>query len=476
MALTNDLITQFVKATRDTSPKQTETTVYAKIIEYDGRKWAQIDGSELRTPIESTAAVKDGDRVTVMIKDHTATVTGNLTDPSASGESVKEQGSKISEFEIVMAYKVSTEDLEAINATIESLRAKAASIDKLDAVYADIYALEAKYAELEYVKAGDLEAINADIEKLVAKFGTFTDISTEDLEALNAEITNLKSYNANFTYVSADVLSALKASINDLDVKKLTAEQADLRYANIDFSNIGEAAVEKLFSESGIIRDLIMSEGHVTGKLVGVTIVGDLIEGGTVKADKLVVLGEDGLYYKLNVNAEQVAAEQTEYNSLNGKIITAKSITAEKVRVDDLVAFDATIGGFSITDRSLYSGVKQTATNTTRGVYLDKEGQIAFGDAKNFIRYYKDQNGKYKLEISASQIVLGGSNEVKDLETVIKDTVDNIEIGARNLIRNSTTMIFDNYYFEEVPTEEFDYLVDEEGNMLLDETDSFIIE
>ena len=80
--------------------------------------------------------------------------------------------------------------------------------------------------------------------------------------------------------------------------------------------------------------------------MVGVTIKGDLIEGNTIKADKLVVKGSDGLYYKLNVSAETVETEQTDQNSLNGSIITAKSITATKISVEDLVAFDATIGGF----------------------------------------------------------------------------------------------------------------------------------
>ena len=42
------------------------------------------------------------------------------------------------------------------------------------------------------------------------------------------------------------------------------------------------------------------------------------------------VLGEDGIYYKLNVNAETIESEQTDQNSLNGSIIVANSITASK--------------------------------------------------------------------------------------------------------------------------------------------------
>ena len=47
------------------------------------------------------------------------------------------------------------------------------------------------------------------------------------------------------------------------------------------------------------------------------------VHGGLI-ADKLVVKGENGLYYKLNTDGVTTETEQTEYNSLNGSVITAK--------------------------------------------------------------------------------------------------------------------------------------------------------
>ena len=88
--------------------------------------------------------------------------------------------------------------------------------------------------------------------------------------------------------------------------------------------------------------------------MVGVTIRGDLIEGNTIKADKLVIKGEDGLYYKLNTNGSTITSEQTDYNSLNGTLIQAKSITADKVAVTDLVAFGADIAGNHIGNGAIY--------------------------------------------------------------------------------------------------------------------------
>lgn len=477
MALSNDLAMQFARVTNTKPKTQSESTVYGTAVSYDGAMYVRVDGSDLLTPVESTVSMQPGERVTVLIKNHSAIVTGNITDPSAGSILVGNLGTKVdgvvgqvAEFQSVVAGEITVDELLAIQATIGNLKAVTAEIGSLEAINAAIENLEAKYANLEYVDAGTIKALNADIENLEAMFADIEDLDVSQLEAVNAYIGQLKGYNAEFTYLSAEQLKAVKAEIKELDVDKLDAKDADIKYANIDFANIGEAAIEKLFSESGIIRDLIMSEGHVTGKLVGVTIVGDLIEGGTVKADKLVVLGEDGLYYKLNVNGETVSSEQTEYNSLHGSIITAKSVTAEKVRVDDLVAFDATIGGFKITDKSIYSGVKKSVSNTTRGIYLDKEGQIAFGDADNYLRYYKDQNGDYKLELIADSIILGNTRKS------IEETLNDIEVGVVNLIRNSRDMVFDDYYFEDIDDSEFSYLVDDLDNMLLDENDDYVIE
>ena len=468
MALSNNLLSQFAKVATSKKKTPTETTVYGTARLYEGKLWDKIDGSDLLTPIQTTSYVKEGDRVAILIKNHTAMVTGNASDPSASSTVVTEQGKKVTKFENITAYKVTTKELEAITATIQTLMAQSAIIENAEIIKADIEELYAKFAELEYVDADTVTAINADIENLRAEFAKVGDLSTDEFDAINAEIDILRGYTADFTYVSADVLSAFKADIKELDAKKLTAEQAGLKYANIDFSNIGQAAIEKFLSESGIIEDLIVSEGHVTGKLVGVTIIGDLIEGGTIKADKLVVLGDDGLYYKLNVNAETVSAKQTEYNSLSGTIITAKSITAEKVNVDDLVAFDATIAGLNLTEGSIYSGVKESVNNTTRGFYMDKEGQLALGDQNQFLRYYKDQNGVYRLEISAGSVILTSSNKT------IEEAIDNIKVGAKNLIRNSINMMYMHYYFEEAPTVQGDFLTDENGNLLFDDEDDLL--
>lgn len=390
MALSNDVISQFVKVTAKKSNTKSESIVYGTAVEFNGTMHVRIDGSELLTPISSTADIKEGERVTVMIKNHIATVTGNITSPAARTDDVKEIAEKVGTFDVIIAGKADIKDLEAETARIDNLEVTKASVDDLEAEKARIDTLEATDVDIK----GRLTANEADISKL----------QTDKLDATEADI----------KFATIESLDSEKARIDDLDAKKLSATDAEIKYANIDFANIGDAAIKNLYAKSGVIQDVVISDGQVTGRLVGVTIVGDLIEAGTVVADKLVILGEDGLYYKLNTNGETISSEQTEYNSLSGTIITAKSITAEKVAVDDLVAFDATIGGFNITDHAIYSGVKSSVDNTTRGIYLDNYGQIAFGDASNYLKYFKDTDGNYKLEISAKSIKMSASGKALD--------------------------------------------------------------
>lgn len=443
MALSHELISQFAKIVKDDKKQNSESTVYGTVVtDGNGNKYVKLDGSDQLTPLtdserpsadSTTASANDGERVSVLIKNHTATVTGNISSPSVRSEDFKnldDQVTDIKKFDIVIAERV-----QANEGYIKKLQTDKADVGDLTAANAKITELETKKASVEDLNAAKAEITDLKTTKLDTEVANATYATIKNLDATNANLENLDATYGQFQELATNKFTAIDADIKKLDTEKLSATTADAKYATIDFSNIGIAAIQKLFTDSGIIGDLVVSEGHITGKLVGVTIIGDLIEGGTVKADKLVVLGEDGLYYKLNTNGVTTTAEQTEYNSLNGSVITAKSITAEKVKVDDLVAFDATIGGFNITNSSIYSGAKESVTNTTRGIYLDKNGQISFGDADNYIRYYKASDGTYKLEISADNISIksGGSGESTSLDAAIEDIKSDVD-SLRNEI------------------------------------------
>lgn len=119
MDLSNDLISKFVKITSGNDKKESkEGTVYGTAVEYDGLMYVKIDGSDLLTPINTTATIKDGERVTIMIKDHNATVTGNISSPSASDDDlnilIAENTSRKEEIQNLDG------EIESVNSTLSS--------------------------------------------------------------------------------------------------------------------------------------------------------------------------------------------------------------------------------------------------------------------------------------------------------------------------------------------------------------------
>lgn len=438
MNLSSDLISKFVDVMHTDNKQKVDTgPIYGTVVERDGSRYVKLDGSDSLTPVVSTVDVKDGERVLVNIVKHSATVIGNMSSPAARTDSVDEVADSVLEVSKLVADKASIKDFQAQKGRIDTLMADNVTIhEKITASEGEISNLKtdnvtvkekitANEADIKQIKTDKLDASTAEL-----RYATIT-----NLDATNGQINNLSATHSNFVNATVENFKAVNADIEKLNTKKLDAESADIKFANIDFSNIGKAAMEYFYAQSGLIKDVVVGDQKITGHLIGVTISGDLIEGNTVKAEKLVVLGEDGLYYKLNVNAlgETVASSDAKYqNGLDGSVIIAKSVTAEKVSVKDLVAFGATIGGLNITDGSLYSGVKDSIDNTTQGFYVDKNGQLYLGDAENFLRYYKAKDGTYKLAISAKSVTFGSSQNLeeawKETKTSIESKIETVDV------------------------------------------------
>ncbi len=503
MALSKDVMSQFAKAM---VPKQEskEATLNATYKKIDGKEYVQLDGSDILTPVTSSVVAETDDRVKVIIKNHAATVIGNITSPSARNkdlntlkDTVDENGNTIKRMDTVIQQqqtsinqidtKINQHDvlinqhdtvinqhgdtISSINNTLilqgNAIEANNNSIiaqgNKIDVMNDTITSHGNSITSMNNTIQQHGNKIDQNSNTISQQGNTITQQGNKITEidntvktqgntivaqgnTIDAHETKLTTHNSQITILNSGFvikdgkLTGLsKAVLDDLETNTLKTG-----YAKIDFSNIGVAAIEKLFTDSGIIKDLIVNEGHITGELVGVTIKGDLIEAGTVVADKLVVKGSDGLYYKLNTNGETIESEQTTENSLNGSIITAKSITASKIQVTDLVAFGATIGGFDISDNSIHSHLKNGVDSPDDGLFLGADGQLALGNDRNHIKYYKDENDKYILDVRLDKLYLGASQQTADqqFQGMVEISANNLTSvfktsGGSNLLRNS---------------------------------------
>ena len=121
MSLSNDVISQFAKTVNGKNKEKTESTVYGTVAIYGGQRYVKMDGSDLLTPCDTTVSANEGERVTVLVKNHTATINGNLSSPSARTGDVEVVREQVLEVQRVVADKATIKDLEAERARIEDI-------------------------------------------------------------------------------------------------------------------------------------------------------------------------------------------------------------------------------------------------------------------------------------------------------------------------------------------------------------------
>ena len=59
MSLSSDLISEFVKVTKDDEKQKSETIVYGTTVVYEGSTYVKLDGSELLTPVSTTRSTEN---------------------------------------------------------------------------------------------------------------------------------------------------------------------------------------------------------------------------------------------------------------------------------------------------------------------------------------------------------------------------------------------------------------------------------
>ena len=516
MALSEDIVSQFAKAiVPKEEPK--EATINGTFKTINGKEYVQLDGSDILTPVETSVVAETDDRVKVLIKEHSATVIGNITSPSARSKDLNTLKDEVDEFgntiqqmdntiiqqgnSIIQIDNVVNQHSNTLNQHDTVINQHGDRITSIgNTIIAQGNAIEANnnsiIAQGNVIDSmnntitehgNNITSINNTVSAQGNQIVQQANIITQQGNTITQQGNTIVEQNSNITILNSafvirdGVLTGLSGAIVD----NLKTNYLDAEYADIDFSNINIAAIATLFTESGIIKDLIVQQGSITGELVGVTIKGDLIEANSLKADKLVVRGEDGLYYKLNIDGlNNISTSQsskftllssepedweTNYKNyyiisngnfvhltgdeaptfatntyyklnqehesgLDGTNIIAQTITADKIQVSDLVAFGATIGGFVIGNASIHTTSKTSINSDLNGLYLGADGQIYIGDGNNRIKYYKDANNNWKLDIKANEIRLGAGTKTltEELQEIKDETTTFLHIESSN--------------------------------------------
>ena len=211
MSLSSELISQFAKITNDEKPKKSEeVTLYGEVVELEEMICVRFDGAEELTPVTTivekddtgeivnykygAASVKSGDRVSVSLKNHSATITGNLSDPPA-GRAEFIVGLDTIVAKIGEDVQLKLDGVEkSITAQVENTNVR---IDNMGVTISN------NYTELSNaISSGDSElseAINAlnsslsqDISDAVTTINGKIDVNTNDISTVVNNLTALK--------------------------------------------------------------------------------------------------------------------------------------------------------------------------------------------------------------------------------------------------------------------------------------------
>lgn len=420
------------------------------------------------------------------------------------------------EIDTLIANKVSTNDFESYKATIEKLFATYATIEYLEANYINAENIEANYAKIAQldVTNGNIETLKADLAKVQELVVNKANI--KDLEVANGRIDSLTSSVANIEqlvaskvdaeYVKAQIVEANKVIVDDLKAIHAVVDALDTKYATIEQLNAQKANLEELIANKATIEDLnaakatignlealvaninsIMAGNIGTGTLQTIhltasnVVIDDAIiksaniEGldvsklnaGTISTDKFAIQSDDGgiiisgstQQFKDKNNKVRLQIGKDAQGNFNFIVFGEDGTTAiynqdgitkqavpDGLIVDKMVADNANIQGKKLDINSVIDKINEDGSKTIKSskIWIDEENQ--------------------SLGAKFTQVNQTLAKKVEQSD--INSAIDNVKVGAVNLIRNAKTMLFDSYKLE---TLQKTYLADENGIILVDE-------
>lgn len=369
------ILSKTVKTMTPKKERVEEAQVRGTVVYQSGEHYIRLDGAtnDSLTPVanieegSNNSGFTHGDRVLVLIKNHQAIVTKNLTtglqanaakDASEFTTAITDEGITADRIiandtftNTIRANGITADEIIAGQAVIDTLDSNYAHItngviDNAEIGYADVNGLDANFAHItdgvidnasiSYADVDDLSAHYASIQNGVITNATIDQADVNDLDTYYAHITNgvidnadidvadVRNLSANYAHISNGVID--NAKIGHADVNGLNANYAhvtngvidnakigyadvnnlDAHYAEIDLANVNNAWIQNGVIKNGAIAD---------AQIIGVS--ANKLTAGTIDASNITVT---------NLNADNITT-----GTINGQRIGNGSIDLEKL-------------------------------------------------------------------------------------------------------------------------------------------------
>ncbi len=407
MSIDRSILSEFIKATNDNKETK-QTQLYGTVVTQGNSKCVKIDGSEIVTPVRSITDIKDDERVMVSIKDHMATVTGNMSNPSVGNDRVESAEGKIDRFDHLFAGNITADNIAAGSITTDKLLAGSITTDKLMAECITSDKISANSIESKHIKTNVIEAEHIKAGVINAEHITSGTITADKIQS--GTITADKIQSGTITAGSGIIADGAigSAQISKIDAAKIEAGTIDTSKVTIQGSN-----------------------GHL--RLKGNRM--QVFDGVGTQAKERVSVGDingDGSIFGLRVRGADGQTILLDENGVKSEGITDGSITNDKI------SEDANIDGAKLNINSVVSKINEDGTETIQGTKIEVDG-TNLNTKLSSITIKQDENGE-KITQAQSQIT-ANTNAIKlkvDEQTYITDKKDMTSKLEKNTSEIST--------------------------------------
>lgn len=335
MGLSSELASQFAKVTNDSSRNTNGTKLYGTITMLGEVPHVKLDGTEELTPISRTVEVAEGDRVEVMIANHSATVTGNLTDPSIGVVRAGNLETRIEQ--TAKQITLTAEDLEkkltaSITETAEGIRSEVSDLDGRlsgnittveNGIRNDMATSLASMSETLTGLSNDLTGLGEDLTGLEESTNSSISTINASIESITLNVSNLDS---KITQTAAEIRSEVSAKVTDLNATIVNTETGIRDTINVEVANLDSKITQ---TATSIQTDVSAKFKTVDGEIEKFSTFKQTVEGfsfmgtgGTVKISG----GDINLTGAISFSdLSDATTKQQEINAINSTASSALS-------------------------------------------------------------------------------------------------------------------------------------------------------
>ena len=274
--------------------------------------------------------------------------------------------------------------------------------NKLTVVSADIANASITNAKLDRATANRIAIVEADI----------VDASIGTAKIKDAAITNAKIDRASVDKLVVNTADIADAAINNAKIADASISTAKIADAQISTAKIATGAITTALIGTGAVDTAQIKDGSITDAKI-VELTANKITSGQLSTERLIIRDTvdptKSLIYEINNITGALQSVQGE--TLNGEVLTERSITTDKIVANAITANE--IASATITANKMVAGTITAAS----GIIAD----AAITNAKI-------------ASLDAGKITTG----TLDASLI---TISNMKVGGRNLILNSSNVL-----------------------------------